>query len=44
MDADIDDYLELLEDGFTIVEVIRFIEADLGIKCIKIKDKKKLHK
>jgi hypothetical protein len=42
MDADIDDYLELLEDGFTIVEVIRFIEKDLGIKCIKIKDKKKV--
>jgi hypothetical protein len=39
---DIDDYLELLEDGFKIVDVIGFIEKEYKIKCIKIKNKTKL--
>jgi hypothetical protein len=34
----IDDYLELLLDGFEVHDVIKFIEKDLGIKCIKIKN------
>jgi hypothetical protein len=42
MDDDIDQYLELVMDGFEIEDIIKFIEADLGIKCIKIKDKKRV--
>jgi hypothetical protein len=39
---DVEDYLELLLDGYEIEDIIRFIEKEHKIKCVKIKDKKKV--
>jgi hypothetical protein len=39
---DVEDYLELLLDGYEIEDIIRFIEKEHKIKCIKIKNKKKV--